>query len=84
MPLLVKTLPLSLGLCFSSDCKNFATFISSKKFLVKIMKTASPIAFVNSILNHKGFPGGASGKEASCQCKRHRRCGFDPWVRKIP
>ena len=22
-----------------------------------------------------------SGKETSCQCKR---CGFDPWVRKIP
>ena len=22
-----------------------------------------------------------SGKESSCQC---RRCGFDPWVRKIP
>ena len=27
-----------------------------------------------------GFPGGASGKEPSCQC---RRWGFDPWVRKI-
>ena len=31
-----------------------------------------------------GFPGGASGKEFTCQCRRHRRCGFDPWVRKIP
>ena len=30
-----------------------------------------------------GFPGGASGKEFTCQC-RHKRCGFDPWVRKIP
>ena len=28
-----------------------------------------------------GFPGGASGKEPACQC---RRCGCDPWVRKIP
>ena len=25
-----------------------------------------------------------SGKEPVCQCKRHKRCGFDPWVRKIP
>ena len=24
-----------------------------------------------------------SGKE-SCQCRRCKRCGFDPWVRKIP
>ena len=30
------------------------------------------------------FPGGASGKEPACQCRRHERCGFDPWVRKIP
>ena len=28
-----------------------------------------------------GFPGGASGKEPACQC---RRAGFDPWVRNIP
>ena len=31
-----------------------------------------------------GFPSGASGKEASCQSRRHKRCGFNPWVRKIP
>ena len=28
-----------------------------------------------------GFPGGASGKEPPCQC---RRCRFDPWVGQIP
>jgi len=28
--------------------------------------------------------GGASGKESACQCRRHERCRFDPWVRKIP
>ena len=27
------------------------------------------------------FPGGASGKELACQCRRH---GFNSWVRKIP
>jgi len=25
-----------------------------------------------------------SGKESTCQCRRHRRHGFDPWVGKIP
>ena len=30
-----------------------------------------------------GFPGGTSGKEPTCQCKRHKR-GFVPWVGKIP
>ena len=33
---------------------------------------------------YMGFPGGASGKEPACQCRRLRRCGFDPWVGKIP
>ena len=30
------------------------------------------------------FSRGASGKEPSCQCRRQRRWGFDPWVGKIP
>ena len=30
------------------------------------------------------FPGGASGKKPDCQCRRHKRLEFDPWVRKIP
>ena len=28
-----------------------------------------------------GLPGGTRGKELTCQC---RRCGFYPWVKKIP
>ena len=30
-----------------------------------------------------GFPGGASGKENACQCRRHKRCGLDAWVGRI-
>ena len=29
-------------------------------------------------------PGGASGKEPACQCRRRTGCGFHPWVGKIP
>ena len=25
-----------------------------------------------------------NGKESVCQYRRHKRCGFDPWVAKIP
>ena len=25
-----------------------------------------------------------SGKQSACQCRRHKRHEFDPWVRKIP
>ena len=31
-----------------------------------------------------GFPGGTIDKEPACQCRRHKRCRFDPWVGKIP
>jgi len=30
------------------------------------------------------FPVGASGKEHICQCRRLKRCRFDPWFGKIP
>ena len=33
---------------------------------------------------HRGLLGGASGKEPTCQCRRHKRRGFNPWVGEIP
>ena len=29
-------------------------------------------------------PGGASGEDPACQCRRRKTCGFHPWVGKIP
>ena len=31
-----------------------------------------------------GFPGGASAKGSFCQCRKLRKQGFDPWVKKVP
>ena len=31
-----------------------------------------------------GFPGVLSGKELPANAGRNKRCGFDPWVGKIP
>ena len=33
---------------------------------------------------HLGFPGGASDKEPTYQCRRLKRRRFHPWVGKIP
>ena len=30
------------------------------------------------------FSGGTSGTEPACQCRNHKKCRFDPSVRKIP
>ena len=32
----------------------------------------------------RGFPGGTIGKEPGCQCRKPKRCGFNPWIGKIP
>ena len=32
----------------------------------------------------RGHPWWLGGEESACQCRRPRRCGFDPWVQKIP
>ena len=44
------------------------------------------ILYINKHSSYRfllGLPSGTSGKELACQCKRHKRCGFDPWVWKI-
>ena len=40
--------------------------------------------FAGPVYLFMGFPGGASGKEPICQCRRFKRYVFDPWIGKIP
>ena len=44
------------------------------------------VAIAFSIFAHyvDPFQSGPSGKEPACLCRRQKRLGFDPWVRKIP
>ena len=47
------------------------------------------LADILSIIYHisliiMGFPGGASGKEPACQCRRFKRLRFNPWIGKTP
>ena len=32
----------------------------------------------------RGFPGVLSSKEPACQCRRHKKPGFNPWIGKTP
>ena len=41
------------------------------------------IDIITDLKSQWGFPVGVSGKEPACQCRRHKRCEFDPWVGKI-
>ena len=51
---------------------------------VAIFGIPSCIFWVNSTVNFMGFPGGASGKESTCQRRRCKRLLLDSWVAKIP
>ena len=51
---------------------------------LSLLKVLFGKKFGKRYYGYRGFPGGASGKEPICQCWRHKRWGFDPWVRKMP
>ena len=36
------------------------------------------------LIDISGHPGGSSGKEPTCQCRRLKRLGFNPWLGKNP
>ena len=40
--------------------------------------------YTQPTVSNMGFPGGASGRESICQCRRHKRHGFNPWAGKNP
>ena len=71
-----------LGLCFIHSTESIAL----KLYLNLIIKYLfCKVLCVKCCISHgyldHGLPGWLSGKESVCQC---RRCGFSPWVRKIP
>ena len=72
-------------------CVNYRSILKKKKCLISGNRSSRTICqfclymlyFPIGIL-YKGLPGGASNRELTCRCRRHKRCGFNPQVRKIP
>ena len=59
----------------------------TKVFLIRKkggMDIIASIYIYLSIYLSGGFQGGASGKEPTSQWRKLKRCGFSPWVGKIP
>ena len=72
-------------------------FMSSQEFLVKSHgqrslegyspkgpKESDTTEWLNIQASRASLPRWHSGKESPCQCRRHRRPRFNPWVGKIP
>ena len=62
--------------------KHLLSFQSSKKVDCEHFHSIFSVCLAISALG--GLPRWLSGKEAACQCRRYRRHGFEPCVRKIP
>ena len=50
----------------------------------RLERRGSDLLVWASIANYCRLQGGTSGKGPACQCRRHKRLGFDPWVRMFP
>ena len=61
----------------SNSVRCFVNFGGASGFYIFIYKYYICILYINIC----GLPWWLSGQESACQC---RKCGFDPWVRKIP
>ena len=68
--------PLSSLPVHSSTCSHLSSLHATER--------RGPFFLILSHHSSQGFPGGASGKEAACQCRRRKRHRFHPWVGKIP
>ena len=49
-----------------------------------VTKSQTRLCDSTELKEKRGFPSGSSGKESSCQCRRGKRCWFNPRIRKIP
>ena len=53
-----------------------------KKEVLKNEKLSKSLQF--TLACFRGFPGGANGREPTCQCRKHKRLRFNPGSRRFP
>ena len=51
---------------------------------MRLWEEAVSLLVIFSLVVEPMLPRRRSGKEPACQCRRHKRHGFNPWVEKIP
>ena len=74
---------LDLGSMLGWPHSIFTLLVSAKTYFQTGLPPEVPVRMnLGDTLLHQGFPGGNSGKEPICQCRRHKT-RVDPWVGKI-
>ena len=70
-------------LCRIACCK-MSGVLANKHWLTSLILAATK-KYPSTFFKKEANPVfGLVGKQSACQCRRHKRHGFDPWVRKIP
>ena len=85
---LVKSSSRSVPSCFCASAPGLGvppvTALSLYSSLVNPLFLQLPLTVRNSLYSSLGFTDDALVKSMPGQCRRPKRCRFDPWVRKIP
>ena len=69
---------------FRSEARRLFQTLSVSPQVVTVMVLVSHTIRLASASPLYRLPWWLSSEKSSCQCRRHRRRGFDPWVGKIP
>ena len=64
-------------------CRQTLNCLSHQGSLVEIVLLSSFCLLWSFTCQEQGFPGGPSGKEPVCQCRRHKGHKLYPWMGKI-
>ena len=75
----LKAIGVSLELPFC-----FSVLFPSPSCILDLDAASSPSQLCTSRVHFFWLPRWLSGKESACECRTHRRCRFNPGVRKIP
>ena len=72
--------------CFCSPIITHFLFFDSLNFFLRFNFNfpPGPLAILLYIIFSGCSPRWCNGKESTCQYRKHKRCGFDLWVGKIP
>ena len=63
---------------------NYSSLRAARRTLCQVLPRAFSPQLSGVLADKEGLPGGTSGKEPACQCRRHKSRRFDPWVGKVP
>ena len=80
-PLCRRSVPLTPH-CSRVNCTSLILWTTLIQYVYSINFTIINLYYSHIYL--RVFLGGTSGKEPACQCRIHKRLGFNPWVRNIP